>query len=94
MFTAAYQEKLDAQLKEWDAKLNLFTAKANSLKADAKIEFDQQLETFRTKRQAAVSRLEDLRIRGGSALEDLKEGTEKAWSELAKAMDNIAAHFH
>ena len=35
----AYEEKLDAQLKEWSAQIALLKAKADNAKADAKIEY-------------------------------------------------------
>ena len=35
----AYEEKLDTQLKEWDAEVALLKAKADSAKSDAKIDY-------------------------------------------------------
>ena len=37
----AYQQKVDAKLKEWDAEVDLLKAKGEGLVADAKIEFDR-----------------------------------------------------
>ena len=35
----AYEEKFDAQLKEWSAEIALLNAKADKAKAEAKIEY-------------------------------------------------------
>ncbi|MGH8575395.1 MAG: coiled coil domain-containing protein [Gammaproteobacteria bacterium] len=93
MLNQAYREKLEAQLQEWDAQLDLMKARASKLKADTKIEFESQLTALQQKRREAIARLEDLSQRGEGAWEDLKAGTEGAWRELADAMDSIAARF-
>lgn len=93
MSNQAYREKFEAQLQEWDAQLDLMKARASTLKADAKIEFEGQLTALQQKRREASAKLEDLSQRGEDAWEDLKAGTEGAWSELANAMDSIAARF-
>ena len=49
----AYQEKLEAQLKEWSAKFNELQAKAEIAKADAKIELQKHLQTLQAKQEAA-----------------------------------------
>lgn len=41
--------------------------------------------------QAAQDKLHELRQRGDSAWEDMKEGAEKTWDEMRKAIDNILA---
>ena len=43
----AYIEKLEAQLEEWDAKIDLLKAKSKKAKAEAKIEYYNKIETFR-----------------------------------------------
>ena len=42
----AYEEKLDAQLHEWSAQIELLKAKADNAKADAKIEYFKAIETL------------------------------------------------
>ena len=46
----AYQKKLAAQLKEWDAKLDLWSAKAQKATADARIIYENELESLKSKR--------------------------------------------
>lgn len=93
MLKQAYQDKLEAQLQEWDARLDLVKAKAKALGADAKIEYETQLAALQQKRHEAQAKLADLRSRSEVALTDLKEGTERAWSEMAKATESLVSRF-
>ncbi len=52
---SAYQEKIEAQLDQWKAKLDMFGAKAMEKKADVKIEYDKQLWELEKRRQAFTS---------------------------------------
>lgn len=93
MSKQAYQEKLEAQLQEWDARLDLIKAKAKGLQAEAKIEYESQLAALEQNRDEAQAKLADLRQRGEAAWEDLKEGTERAWGEFGRAMESFASRF-
>lgn len=90
---AAYQQKLESQLKEWDANLATLRAKSMQATADARIRFEDELEKLKTRREAANLRLEELARRSETAWEDTKEGTEKVWAEMGKTMERIAAQF-
>ena len=48
----AYQEKLEAQLKGWSAKITELQAKAEMAKADAKIELHKHLQTLKPNRKS------------------------------------------
>jgi chromosome segregation ATPase len=89
----AYQKKLEAQLKEWDAKLDQLSAKAQKATADARITYENDLESLKSKRAAAHQTLVDLGKRSENAWEDMKDGAEKIWDELSKAMEKLAARF-
>jgi hypothetical protein len=89
----AYQKKLEAQLNEWDAKLKQLGAKAQKATADARIMYENDLESLKSKRAAAHKTLAELGKRGDNAWEDMKDGMEKAWDEMSKAIEKIAARF-
>lgn len=89
----AYQKKLEAQLKEWDAKLDQLNAKAQKATADARIHYENELENLKSKRAAAHKTLEELGKRGETAWEDMKDGAEKIWDEMGKAIEKVAARF-
>jgi hypothetical protein len=89
----AYQKRLAAQLKEWDAKLALLSAKAQKATADARISYENELENLKRKRAAAHNTLEELGKRGENAWEDMKDGVEKVWDDISKAIEKVAARF-
>lgn len=89
----AYQQKLAAQLKEWDAKLDVLSAKARQATADARIGYENELEAMKARRAAAQETLLELGRRGETAWEDMKDAAEKAWDDMGKAMDKITARF-
>jgi hypothetical protein len=89
----AYQEKLDAQLAEWNAQLSLFRARADRARAEAKIEYYKIIESLQERQTSAGTKLNELKAAGDEAWEDLKSGAEKAWAEIKTAFDNAASKF-
>ena len=57
----AFEEKFDAQLKEWSAEIALLKAKAYKAKAEVKIEYYKTLETLQGKQDVARTKLKGLR---------------------------------
>jgi hypothetical protein len=89
----AYQKKFEAQLKEWDARLDLLKAKAQKASADVRIKHEDELESLKAKREAAHKMLEELGKRKEGAWEDIKDVAEKVWDEMSKAMETVAGYF-
>ena len=89
----AYEEKLDAQLKEWSAQIALLKAKADNAKADAKIEYYKTIEALQHKQDEAGTKLHELKNAGDEAWEDLKTGAEKAWEEVKTAFQSAVSKF-
>jgi multidrug resistance efflux pump len=89
----AYEEKFDAQLKEWSAEIALLKAKADKAKAEAKIEYHKTIETLQGKQDAASTKLQELRAAGDDAWEDIKTGAENVWTEVKTAFNSAASRF-
>ena len=89
----AYQQKLAAQLKEWDAKLDQLSAKAQKATAEARIKYENELEVLKGKLAAAHKKFEELGKRSENAWEDMKGGVENVWDEMNKAIEKLAARF-
>lgn len=89
----AYEEKLDAQLKEWKAKSALFKAKADKAKADVKIEYYKTIDTLQRKQDEAGTKLRELKAAGDEAWNDLKAGAEKVWSDAKTAYHDATSRF-
>ena len=89
----AYEEKLDAQLKEWNAQIALLKAMAENAKADAKVDHYKTIETLQAKQDAAKTKLQELRSAGDDAWEDVKTGAEHVWTEIKAAFQSAASRF-
>ena len=89
----AYEEKLEAQLREWSAQIALFKARADKGKAEVKIEYNKTIETLQHKQDEARTKLHDLKTSGDEAWEDVKTGAEKAWAEVKTAFNSAASKF-
>ena len=89
----AYEEKLDAQLREWSAQNALLKAKADKAKADVKIDYYKTIDTLQSKQDEARTKLQELKTAGDEAWEDLKTGAEKVWSEVKIAYHEATSRF-
>ena len=89
----AFEEKLEAQMKEWNAQIALLKAKADTAKAEAKVEYYARIEALQQKRDTAGAKLQELKAAGDEAWEDLKAGAEKAWAEVKSAFHDAASKF-
>jgi len=89
----AYEEKLDAQLKEWNAQIALLKAQAENAKADAKIDYYKAIDALEDKQNKAKTKLQELQAAGDEAWEAVKTGAEKAWAEVKTAYHDAASRF-
>jgi multidrug resistance efflux pump len=89
----AFEEKLDAQLKEWNAQIALLKAKADTAKAETKVKYYTKIEALQHKRDTAKAKLQELKAAGDEAWEDLKTGAENAWAEVKTAFQDAASKF-
>ena len=82
---AAYQQKLQAQLDEWGAEIDKLQAKSDKVGADARIEYDQQIQKLLSMKTDAEQKMKNLKNAGQGAWEDLKTGLDSAWDALGRA---------
>jgi hypothetical protein len=90
----AYQEKIEAQIKEWTAKLQEYKAKADKASADVKVQMYQQLDHLRTQKEAAQQKLNEIKAASGDSWEALKAGSEKVLEEMKKTWESMKSKFH
>lgn len=88
-----YVKKLQAKLGEWNIEIDALVAKAGEVKADAKNEYAEQIESLKSKQAAAKEKLDELQQSGGSAWVDLKSGIELAWTAMGEAIDSAKSRF-
>ena len=89
----AYQEKVEAQLEELNARIGLLEAKAAKAKAEAKVQYGEQLEELHRKRQEVEERLEGLQAAGSEAWHEFATGVDEALSALENAVTSAVAQF-
>jgi chromosome segregation ATPase len=90
----AYQEKLEAQIKEWTAKLSELKAKADKAGAEAKVHMHQQIDQLRARTETAQQKLIEIKAASADTWEHLKAGSEKALEEMKKTWESIKSKFH
>jgi hypothetical protein len=89
----AYEEKLAAQLQEWNAQLALLKAKAENAKANLKVEYFTTLEVLQRKRDEGNVKLQELKKAGDGAWEEIKNGMEKSWTEIKTSFHEAVSKF-
>ncbi|MBD3245830.1 MAG: coiled coil domain-containing protein [Candidatus Omnitrophica bacterium] len=68
----AYQEKTEAQLKEWSAKAEELKTKAESMSADAKVKAMEKIVGLKQKVREGREHLENIESAGEGQWETLK----------------------
>ena len=90
---SAYRNKLEARLDQWRADIDKLQAKAREAGADARLEYDKQINNLRDQQDKARKKLGELDEASGDAWKDLKSGFEKAWDDLGSAVKNATERF-
>ena len=88
-----YEEKLDAQLKEWSAQIALLKTKADNAKAEVKIDYYKTIESLQHKQNDARKKLQELKAAGDEAWGDIKTGAEKVWADVKAAYHDASSRF-
>lgn len=88
-----YREKLEAQLKEWKAKLEMLEDKAAKATGETKTELMRAIGELRQKKEVVKEKWNELQKESSAAWDTMKEGLEKAASELKSALDKVVSRF-
>ena len=88
-----YQAFVEKQLNDWKAYTDRLKTQADQLGAQAKGQFDQQLETIRTKQNEAWNMFMKLKGAGEDAWDQSKRQLDKAWDEMRAASDRLTEQF-
>lgn len=79
----AYKDKMQAQMKESEAKVEQIRAQAQKAQAETKIEYNHQAKE-------ASGKMKDLREAGSDAWNELKQGIKDAGTDLSSAIDKAS----
>jgi predicted nuclease with TOPRIM domain len=86
-----YQEKIEAQLKEWAARLEELKGKAAKAKAEAREELSKQVDKLRASQEEAQRKLQELREAGAETWGKVKPHLDKGMEDLKKAWDRLVS---
>ena len=89
----AYRKKLEAQMREWSAKIDLLKARADQAEAESKIEYSDRIEDLRQRKEALQAKLRELQNASDAAWKDIKVGTERAAADLRDALQSAFSKF-
>ena len=89
----AYEQKLQAQLDEWNAEIDTLKARADKAEADAQLKYYKEIEELRSMQATANEKLASLKAASDDAWEDLKAGIESSWDSLASALKSATSRF-
>jgi nucleotide-binding universal stress UspA family protein len=89
----AYQEKVEAQLKEWGVKIDELKAKAERSKVELKMKYGKQIEDLRVQKEALEKKVQEFKESGEETWEHLKTGIEKGFDELKDSIDRTISIF-
>ena len=90
---SAYEQKYQAKLDEWRAEIDKFAAKARQKEADARLKYEDQVETLRARQAEAGRKLQAIRESGNEAWGELKQGADDAWKEMERAFEKAMTRF-
>lgn len=87
----AYKEKIEAEVDLAQAKLAELKAQARSSTADARIEYDEQIDKLLQKVEATRDKLKELGESGEDSWEQLKDSIEHTWNSLNSTIRDAVA---
>jgi hypothetical protein len=86
-----YESKLDAQLAQWKAEIDVLKAKARRTEVDAKVQYDQSIDALQRRHDEAAKQLHHLKAASDEAWESAKASTERVWAEFKALFQDSAA---
>lgn len=88
-----YQEKVKIQLNKLSANIDELKAKSRQASAEASLQYNNLIEELSAKRDAAEAKLQEMQDTTGDAWVTLREGFERAWSDLSESFAEVSRKF-
>lgn len=85
----SYQEMFEAQLEDWDKKLEEVTIAAKKAGTKLRNELDSRLVDLTEQRAAARTQLAQLREHGEETWQDLRENADGLWEDLRGSLNEM-----
>lgn len=84
--------QVEAQLKQWGAKIDALIARANEAGAEVKADYRRSIDDLNAKRQATQAKLDALRAASGDKWETFKTDLDSARHELEVAFKKLTSN--
>jgi hypothetical protein len=84
--------KMEAELKQWGAKLDKLVAKVEAAGSEVKVDYRKGVEDLKTKYRLTQSKFAELKTAGGAKWGIFKNGVESAWSDLETSFKTLTKH--
>ncbi len=88
-----YLDEFKAKLDEWNAEIDKLESNARQAQADAKLQYDKQLEALREMRDDAQTKFSEMQNTTADAWDAMLQGTEKAWETWTNAFAEARSKF-
>ena len=88
-----YLKKFKTNLDEWNAEITKLESNARNAQAEAKAQYDKQLEALREMRDDAQTNLSEMQKATAEAWDVMLQGSEKAWQAWGSAFETARSKF-
>ena len=88
-----YVEKAKARIDQWNAEIDKMQARMREAEADARIQYQKNLEEMRAQRNQAEEELSKMQKASDQAWDDLQAGFDKSWGEIQSAFRSAMSRF-
>ena len=88
-----YQVQMEKQLNEWKVQTERFKAGAEQIEANAKVQYEKQLEALRTAQTEAWEDFYKLKGANEGAWGQFKADMDKAGGEVKAAVERMTTNF-
>jgi outer membrane protein TolC len=82
-----YKQKYEAQMHEWNAKLDVMKAQTEKLTVQAKLDVKPHLDAVHAKFDAAKARLNEIAEATDDKWDDVVKEVDHAWNDLKAAAE-------
>jgi hypothetical protein len=88
-----YQEKLKAQLIQWDEQLGAWETAARIASHDTRAEMERQIGIMKSRLDDIIFRMGLLKDASAEAWQDVARGADEARKSMHDALDKARTHF-
>lgn len=88
-----YEQKMQAQLNEWQAEVDSFKAKASGASTKVQLQLNKDISALESKIEHGKAKLAEVTAASEGAWESLKEGVDSTWDSLKSAVSDAKSKF-